>query len=289
MKGSSLALSALIVLSTQSIAAPEPLAPTGPWMASFADAQCVASRNYGSDKDPLYLTIKAPPIGGVVQIGVVRKGYTVTANQMRADIAFDDQPSTQSTLLEFGMRDEDQTALVANLSSAQVNSMRAASSMHIVSREADRPDIENGSRILQTNLSSADYRFKLTQILPLLGMLDQCTAKLRTTWNVEEGKAAPTLVRREPTGDLRGLFSPDDYPGIAVKKEQIGAIKIAILVDEKGKVADCTVIQTSGIASLDAQSCAVITHRAELKPAIGLDGKPAKGALVQKIQWMLED
>ncbi len=60
-----------------------------------------------------------------------------------------------------------------------------------------------------------------------------------------------------------------------------------ILVDEQGKVADCTVIQTSGVAALDAQSCSVIKLGAKYKPAIGLDGKPAKSAAFQTISWKI--
>jgi protein TonB len=84
------------------------------------------------------------------------------------------------------------------------------------------------------------------------------------------------------------VFSDDDYPWAAMKKNQSGAITVAVLVDEKGKVSDCTVIETSGVASLDAQSCAIITSRARLRPAVGLDGKPAKGAFVQKIRWEID-
>ena len=41
-------------------AAAKPKQPTGKWIVNFADAQCVATRNYGSNSDPIYLVLKAP-------------------------------------------------------------------------------------------------------------------------------------------------------------------------------------------------------------------------------------
>jgi len=166
--------------------------------------------------------------------------------------------------------------------------MRAASSIRFRARDAQRPGIQGGSRIVQIPAEAADHGLKLTQIPALLDMLDKCTADLRKVWNVEEAGDPPKLVREKPSGDLQKVFTSDDYPAIAVSKNQGGSIRVAILVDEKGKVADCTVIQTSGVASLDAQSCAIIQQRAQLKPAVGLDGKPAKGALIKTIRWAIE-
>ena len=61
-----------------------------------------------------------------------------------------------------------------------------------------------------------------------------------------------------------------------------------LLIDETGRVADCTVIETSGVASLDAQTCGAVKLQARFKPAIGLDGKPAKDGVVQRVSWILE-
>ena len=68
----------------------------------------------------------------------------------------------------------------------------------------------------------------------------------------------------------------------------MGAVSLALLIDEQGKVADCTVTQTSGVAALDAQSCAIIKERGKFSPAIGHDGKPAKSSWLQRINWALQ-
>ena len=66
-----------------------------------------------------------------------------------------------------------------------------------------------------------------------------------------------------------------------------GVVAFALLVNEQGRVADCTVIKTSGAAALDAQSCIVLRQRATFHPALDPAGKPAKDALVGRIRWKL--
>ena len=278
----------LLGLSSSSLAAQEPLAPRAAWVVNFADSQCIASRNYGSPEDPLFLFIKAPALGDVLQIGIVSPGNTSAASQMAGEILFDGQAPIPASLLEFGAETKNHLVVLVNLPRSQLASMRGTSTIRIHARQDDdrRSNIQLGSRIPRAAATATDFSFKVTQVPALLQTLDKCATDLRKVWNVEEGDN-PTLVRSEPAGDLRKVFSSEDYPAIALSKDQSGAIRVAVLVDEKGKVADCTVVETSGVASLDAQSCALITQHAKIKPAIGLDGKPAKGALLQKITWMV--
>lgn len=289
MKTRLVAFCALTAIASRSAAAPEPLTPQGSWVVDFADSQCIASRNYATPEKPLYLFIKAPPLGDVLQIGIAKSGYITAANQMDGEISFDERPPLRSSVLEFGVKSKEQTVLLVNLPRAELTPMHSASFIRIHARSKDRPEIVRASRMLQTAARELDYRFKVTQVPALLDVLDKCAADLRKVWNIEDGEGPPTLVRERPKGDLRQVFSDDDYPGVAQHKGQSGSIKVAILVNEHGKVADCTVVETSGVASLDAQSCAVIMQRAQLRPATGLDGKPAKGALLQKISWQIDD
>lgn len=49
------------------------LQPTGKWTVDLGDSHCVATRNYGTDSDPLYLVLKQRPLGKVLQLGIVPK------------------------------------------------------------------------------------------------------------------------------------------------------------------------------------------------------------------------
>jgi protein TonB len=88
-----------------------------------------------------------------------------------------------------------------------------------------------------------------------------------------------------PVKPLVSLFSTDDYPSDAVFKRQSGYAHVVVMVDEKGQIVDCTLIATSGIAVLDAQTCIILRKRGKFTPAIGADGKPTKGIFHQRVNW----
>ncbi len=119
--------------------------------------------------------------------------------------------------------------------------------------------------------------------------IDRCLADLQQHWNINEDAKAKLRSRARSVKSLAAYFSDDDYPAMAVRKEETGTVEIALLIDETGKVADCTVTATSNVAALDAQSCALLTARAKFVPAVGADGKPAKDAFLNRIRWVMPD
>ena len=277
---------AAAALSSAANAASEPKQPTGKWIVNFADAQCIATRNYGSDQDPIYLLLKAPATGGVLQVGVVRKGNTGEAAQIDGEILFDDAAYVRTSLLEFGNRKLNQRAIMANLPLQQLAPMREANTIRIRARENGVSTI--GTR-LAVNTSRSDESFALAQMPALMKTLETCASDLRKVWKVwdyQKGGAEAGL-KEGPRGDLTRLFDSDDYPAISILKDQGGSVGFVLLIDEQGKVADCTVTETSGLAALDAQSCAIVKERGKFRPAVGLDGRASKSAWFQRITWRI--
>ena len=277
---------AAVFAGSAALAAPEPRTPNGKWVVDFANAQCVASRNYGSGEAPLYLVLKAPALGDVLQIGIVRNGALSDPFEIDGMVSFDGGETVRGSLLEYGARNSGQRALLINLPAANLKPLRTAKTMRI---HAGDPGRLRGSRSLDmAGRSHTDETFALLQMPELLKMLDTCVADLRDYWNVDDPKGGNPGLKQGASGDLSGLFSPDDYPGVAMVKSEMGTLKMVMLIDETGKVADCTVVETSGVASLDAQSCVIARQRGRFTPATGLDGKPAKSAYRQRITWRLE-
>lgn len=262
-----LALSALI-FSSAAPAADAPKQPTGKWIVHFEDAQCVAQRDYGSKNHPLILLLKQPPLGGVMQLSIIEKGTVPEAAQLEGTFQFDSQPQQKVSVLRFSPKGQGTRVAMMNLSQDQFELARASESVRI-------------------DYSAFHARLALPQFLDLLGIMNACVDDLRKVWNVRSPGADRIAVREDARGNLRGLFSSDDYPSDALRFGDTGSVKVALLVDEQGKVADCSVIETSGAAILDAQSCAILRERAKFKPAVGKDGKPAKDAWIQRITWSL--
>ena len=261
-------LSMLVVVTAASAASAAPREPTGKWNVAFDDAQCVASRSYGSAEEPLHLVLKAPPVGGVMQIAVLRNGGYAEATQVGATIGIDEQPQLKTNMLMFSPKKSKTRVYTLNLPSADFARIRGAKSLSIRS-------------------SGLSETFSVSQIEALLKVMDQCVTDLRRVWNVSSDDGETSALAKRATGNLAKLFSDEDYPGVAIIEGASGVVRFVILIDESGKVADCTVVETSGVAVLDTQSCAVLRARGKFDPGAGADGKPAKDVQVSKISWRL--
>jgi hypothetical protein len=233
--------------------------PTEKWVVNFDDAQCLASRNYGTAQQPVLLGLKAPPLGDIVQLMIVRPGSPgASAGQFNATIAADGLRPFNASMLEFTAAGTGQQVFQVNLPLRQFAAVRAAQTLSIKG-------------------AGLDLTLALDDMQPLMTVMDDCVADLRNAWNV-----GPNPRLRQPPRTAEPVsFAPLNGPG----PEAEGSVEMALLIDETGKIADCTVIQTSGIAMLDAQSCGIYESSARFRPAIGLDGRPAKGSYVQQVDW----
>ena len=242
-------------------------APTAKWVVEFADAQCTASRNYGTKDNPLLLVFKQPPLGEVMQLAVVRPGGSgIYAEQVKARIGVDEAKPLDRTMVHYHADKANQSVLQMNMPLAEFAAVRGAGTLSV------------------TVPARLDENFQLVDIGPVMRIMDKCVANLREAWNVDSASE----LRQGVTGNLQGIVTARDYPSVAISGNGQGTVQFAVLVDEKGRVADCTVTSTSGVAALDAQSCALVTERAQFKPAVGVDGKPAKASFVQRITWRLD-
>nr|WP_255554746.1 energy transducer TonB [Sphingomicrobium sp. B8] len=101
-----------------------------------------------------------------------------------------------------------------------------------------------------------------------------------TTIILEEG------VAQAPRGDVRGVFTPDDYPTASLRAEEEGTVRAIVSVGTDGVPTACDVTQSSGYARLDATTCSIILERARFAPALDAEGQPVEGTYsTPPIRW----
>lgn len=255
-------------LASAAMAQPAPRKPTAAWVVDFHASQCVAFRTYGTEENPLHLVLKSPPLGDAMQVTVMRRGSAAAgAAQVEATVGVDDRPVVRANMLMFGAKDEKLRLYRLNMPSSDFAAVKEAKRLAIRSE-------------------GLNETFALSQMGPLLKIMDDCAADLRKVWNITDTTGEQSPLATRAVADLVKLFSSLDYPAIALQKGQSGIVSFALLIDEQGRVADCTVMDTSGVASLDAQTCSVLTRRAKFKPGRDRDGKPAKDAITGRIKWV---
>ena len=118
------------------IAAPaEHLPATGQWVVEFGDAQCIASRKFGDDKDPWTLVIKPSPTSDVTQLIAVKKGSSAFAVQGDARLTFGKSPPMKVKQLSYGIKGNG--IRLVNLTPEQSSALAAAETLEWV---GDGPD-----------------------------------------------------------------------------------------------------------------------------------------------------
>ncbi|HET7574981.1 MAG TPA: energy transducer TonB [Sphingomicrobium sp.] len=90
-------------------------------------------------------------------------------------------------------------------------------------------------------------------------------------------------------GDLRTIFSADDYPAAAWTRGEQGSVQAKLDVDERGQVSRCTIVRSSGHESLDEATCRILEARARFTPARDASGAAIEDSVVTPpIVWRLE-
>lgn len=258
-------VAALFVPSEQASGA----APISEWKLEPSDARCVAVRQYGSSDKPITLALKASLHGNAIQLAILRSGYRKSYAQTETKLEVDGQ-SFATTALSYPLGgDKRRVTHLINLDSDPSAALRTAKTLRVTVDEGINDD------------------FPLGQTIGMWRGLQDCVARMRETWNIGVERASRIVRAAETLTPLPALFTEDDYPVKAILAEQSGTTRIALMIDESGKVRDCTLIEASGIAVLDSRSCGIIMQRAKFTPSAGPDGEPVKSFWIQTIRWRL--
>ena len=99
------------------------------------------------------------------------------------------------------------------------------------------------------------------------------------------GLGSPAISAR---GDLRSVFSGDDYPAEAQMAGDEGTVQAQLTVGPDGRVAACRIVSSSGVDSLDRKTCDVLRQRARFTPARDRDGNPITDTVTTPpVRWQL--
>ncbi|MGN6848310.1 MAG: TonB family protein [Sphingomicrobium sp.] len=90
-------------------------------------------------------------------------------------------------------------------------------------------------------------------------------------------------------GDLRTLFSPDDYPAAAQAAGAEGTAQAELTVGPDGRVVGCNLVRSTGNSSLDSATCNILRRRAKFTPARDSNGQATTDTVTTPpIVWRLE-
>ena len=89
-------------------------------------------------------------------------------------------------------------------------------------------------------------------------------------------------------GDVRTLFSNDDYPASAVSAGAEGTAQATLSIGADGRVVGCNLIRSTGNSALDGATCNILRRRAKFTPARDSNGNPTTDTYTTPpIKWQL--
>jgi protein TonB len=91
----------------------------------------------------------------------------------------------------------------------------------------------------------------------------------------------------KPRGDQARWVTTDDYPTADVRAGHTGTVRFRLALDASGKVADCTITQSSGYPGLDAATCRNVSKRARFDAATDGAGEKVAGSYDGTIRWVI--
>lgn len=98
-----------------------------------------------------------------------------------------------------------------------------------------------------------------------------------------------TVSAQSAKGDLRTLFSADDYPASAQAAGAEGTAQASLTIGTDGRVVSCNLTRSTGNSALDAATCNILRRRAKFTPARDSNGNPTTDTVTTPpIRWQLE-
>jgi TonB family protein len=249
---------------------PAPLQPTGKWVVDYAADQCILSRDYGTQARPLTLVFEKVPLTSSVGLNVIEGSRRADMNsgKGRIDPAGDDPKP-------------------ANFLAYTV----AKGDLRMISSGVDRSVVRNAARDGQIAIDlpgEVDEVFAVPNLAAAFAALDDCALDLGRSWGIPIEQQKLLASPPAPSEPLNKVFSPDDYPAVAQRADEMGRIKVRVAVDANGKPTSCTLSRASGSKSLDEATCRILMKRTQYVPARDAQGHPLASYFVTTVAWLLE-
>lgn len=91
-----------------------------------------------------------------------------------------------------------------------------------------------------------------------------------------------------PRGSPANWINTNDYPSRALREEREGRAQFRLTVGPDGRVAECSIVSSSGHPDLDTATCSILTRRARFYPALDAEGTPTSGTYSNHLTWRID-
>lgn len=97
----------------------------------------------------------------------------------------------------------------------------------------------------------------------------------------------PRASKPNPRGNPGAWFDAGSYPPAAIRAEEEGRTVARVLIGTDGRVRSCGIVTSSGSASLNAATCAILVNRGSFEPARDAAGVAIRATWQAPVRWVL--
>lgn len=259
--------------------APEPVrAPVKPpammafdhWVVEGANHRCLATRKFGDPSNPVTLTLKVLLFHGISGMVIEPKAASTT---LGAKLQL-----FESGRADFGAGDPAPTRM-------RIAAMTGGLQIVQFSLTHDEFLAMRQSGDLWTYSKHHNRRFKLPAMADVGKLLDSCEEALAAEYGlpIDEQRKLAVL----PVENSKGyVFTSDDYPMEALRRNLGALTMVAVTVEANGKASRCDIVDRSNVPELDRKTCSVLISRGRFTPARDITGRAVRALFPFQVMWI---
>lgn len=237
------------------------LPPLGNWVVDGSESQCMLSHDFGNGRTKVTLGIRPGLLGESFEVFLLapKSAHERTHGTATIGLSPDRRRWMQVPFRRQALNETHSVSVLKGYGGADWW-------------------FAGASRV-RVDLAGALIDLAPPQIDPALAALRKCHDTLLAHWGVTkaEQELIGPLERKDieyAIGNPATWVTFSDYPRDALAARQQGEATIIWTIGLDGRARDCRVVKSSGVPSIDATACAVITKRARYRPIHDKAGKP---------------
>ncbi|WP_379552877.1 energy transducer TonB [Qipengyuania sp. DGS5-3] len=289
--GAALALTATSFTPISASAAePVVLQPSSPWHLDYAEKKCRLSRVFGGDgnKHVLFFEQGAPGSSRMLVLGGSEVRRFRGSKRVKLQFGFDGPQQDEQPYA--GDLDDLGPALIypgVSLVEIDDDATKDPEEAMRVYRTLTDPSVGAGAEFVRLKLGKRVLDFAADDLAKPLAALTHCSFDLLSDWGLSPD--AHRSATRLPFWLNEAAIArriQATYPSDALRKGEQGIIRLRVIVDEDGTVAECELENATTVDELESPACEAMRN-AKFEPALDKNSQPMRSYYATQIIYSI--
>jgi hypothetical protein len=149
------------------------------------------------------------------------------------------------------------------------------------------PEQEAAITSVALSVRGKHYQLETGSLGKPMTAMRACLSDLIAHWGFDAAVQQSLSRPVEPLGNPGNWLTSNDYPTDSLRSGHMGLVQFRLDVSEAGGLTGCRVLYRTNPDDFADRTCALLSKRAKLAPALDAAGKPVKSYFIGKVRWIL--